>query len=424
LACLGDSEGLAALARNLQHAEPAVRIYAAEIAGHARAVSLAGKLAEKLDDPVLDVRVRAAQSLLLLSQTRTEPPRDFARDVYVATAEHPRYSEGSLIRLKQGTLVYATTEFAGGGADHSSAAIVARQSDDGGLTWGPQRVLQENVGGQNVMSVSLVRLRGAGGGHPPIALFYLQKNGPRDLKVYVRLSRDEAATFEAPTLVTDAPGYHVMNNDRVQALSSSRVLCPIAWTADVSANGHFTAHIWYSDDGCRTWRRSQGEIDLPKRGAMEPEVIEARGSLLMILRTQLGNIATSHSTDGGQTWTAPGAWTLSAPEAPATLRRIPSTGDWLLVWNNTYQAGAGHGGKRTPLSAAISSDEGHTWNHIRNLEQDQDKTYAYTSIAFVQDRVLLTYYVRDEATGRISSRFRSLPLTWFYGEVAETATGR
>ena len=70
LACLGDAEGRQALAKNLAHAEPAVRIYAAEIAGHCGATDLRAQLEKLLADPVLDVRVRAAQSLLLLAQGR------------------------------------------------------------------------------------------------------------------------------------------------------------------------------------------------------------------------------------------------------------------------------------------------------------------------------------------------------------------
>jgi hypothetical protein len=35
-------------------------------------------------------------------------------------------------------------------------------------------------------------------------------------------------------------------------------------------------------------------------------------------------------------------------------------------------------------------------------------------VTFLDDRVLLTYYVEEERTGRIGSRFRSLPLAWFY----------
>jgi sialidase-1 len=210
-----------------------------------------------------------------------------------------------------------------------------------------------------------------------------------------------------------------MNNDRVTVLSTGRLVCPIAWTDDVfnPGGGHFVSLCYLSDDGGRAWRRSADQIDQPQRGAMEPEVVElAGGKLLMIIRTQHGKIATSLSADGGDHWSSPGELPVRAPESPATIRRIPATGDLLLVWNNAYTAGAGHGGPRTPLTAAISSDDGQTWRHIRNLEDDPAHGYAYTSIAFHRDRALLSYYVSDAKTGRISSRFHSLPVSWFYRE--------
>jgi sialidase-1 len=190
---------------------------------------------------------------------------------------------------------------------------------------------------------------------------------------------------------------------------------PVASTADVAKVNHFVCSCLLSDDGGRTWTRSRNVVDYPQRGAMEPEVLEREdGRLLMHIRTQLGHIAVSESTDRGETWSPAKPWERRSPEAPATLRRVPSTGDWLLIWNDTFAPGAGHGGKRTPLTAAISTDEGRTWTHRRNLETDRDHTYAYTSVAFHRGRAAVTYYVRDEITGRISSRFRSLPITWFY----------
>ena len=68
LATLGDKAGLNALAKNLRSQDPAVRTYAATFAGDARAVSVAPRLKELLDDESIDVRVRAAQSLLVLSR--------------------------------------------------------------------------------------------------------------------------------------------------------------------------------------------------------------------------------------------------------------------------------------------------------------------------------------------------------------------
>ena len=94
------------------------------------------------------------------------------------------------------------------------------------------------------------------------------------------------------------------------------------------------------------------------------------------------------------------------------MRRIPSTGDLLLIWNNTFTADAGHGGRRTPLTAAISTDEGQSWQQMRDLESSQQKTFAYVSLTFIKGNAVITYWEGSE--GRLSSRFRSLPIAWFY----------
>jgi sialidase-1 len=416
LASLGDESGRAALIRNLGHEDPSVRVYACEFAPDARVAAAKNGLLRLLDDSVFDIRIRAADALLALSQPAPFDRNEIVvRDVFPATSQNPRYSEGSIIALRDGRLLYATTEFIGDESDFASAQIVAVESRDGGRTWTDRRVLQENVGQKNVMSATLRRLSHPTRYDAPIGFFYLVKNSLSELRVYLRVSRDEGRTFSDPILVTDAPGYHVLNNDRVMVLSSGRIVVPVSSTEDVGRVNHFVCSTFTSDDGGRTWQRSRNTVDYARRGAMEPEVLElGDGSLLMHFRTQLGHIAVSESSDGGQSWSEARSWNVRAPEAPATLRRIPSTGDLLLIWNDAYTPGAGHGGKRTPLTAAISSDEGRTWTRKRQLETDPDHTYAYTSVAFFQGRALLTYYVRDEKSGRISSRFRSLPLAWLY----------
>lgn len=432
LACLGDVRGWEALLLNLDSPDVMVRTYSADFAGYGRVEEARDKLIALLDDPGVDVRIRTAQSLIALSLPPTAlglpvavVPENFAVDVYQATPEHPRYSEGSIAALADGSLLYVTTEFVGGGADHATAAIVGRTSTDGGRTWGPQRVVQENVGAQNVMSATLRRLPKSqnqadidaalnGSVAAPLGLFYLVKNSSTDLDIYLRISHDQGQTFGEPILITAGDGYHVMNNDRVTLLASGRIVCPVAWCDDVAHGGQFRSQVYLSDDRGQTWRESKTSVEIPQRGAMEPEVLELAGDrLLMIIRTQFGYIATSISEDGGETWGQPSQLSVPAPEAPATIRRIPSTGDLLLVWNNVAPPAGGRG-KRTPLTAAISSDEGLTWKHVRNLDTAAGETYAYTSVLFHRDRALLSYYVADDRTGRISSRFRSLPVAWFY----------
>jgi len=336
----------------------------------------------------------------------------FTSLVAPSTAEFPRNSEGSIVELKDGRLLLAWTRFYGGSGDASSAHIAAMTSRNGGITWSKPYIIQENTGKQNVMSVSLLRLKSG-----KIGMFYLEKNGPADLRVYARYSSDEGKSWDPPMRVTKQPGYHVMNNDRVVQLSNGRIICPIAFGPDIRTPESAVSFCLYSDDEGKTWRRSTPDLRAPKRGAMEPGVVElANGDLLMILRTQVGTIYESTSSDHGATWSEAEPSSVRAPEAPSTIKRIPGTDDLLLVWNNKFEDGEGHGGARTPLTAAVSKDSGKTWVNVKNIESDPTHTYAYTSIAFVKRRVILTYYDTPGHWDALSLRFRSIPLTWFYRE--------
>jgi sialidase-1 len=157
---------------------------------------------------------------------------------------------------------------------------------------------------------------------------------------------------------------------------------------------------------------------------MEPGLIEMKdGRVMQIIRTQTGYIWHSYSENGGDTWSEAKAWTIESPESPATLARVPATGDWLLVRNPTVEwsdpektvLGANHGGRRTPLVVQVSHDEGQTWSKPVTIEADPKVTYAYTSVTFQDDRVLLSYYHFPIGGKKLSLRFKSLPLKAFEG---------
>lgn len=416
MAALGDTQGMKQLAYNLTSNDPAIRTYAATFAADSRAIDLKGPLINMLDDTNLDARVRAAESLLVLAQAAPAAVGDvIVNDVFPATAAHPRYSEGSVMALRDGRLLLAATEFHGSASDFGKAHIVGRSSADGGRHWSDTMELQKNEGRQNVMSVTLRRLAPPTIDQWPIGMFFLVKNSPSDLDVVLRISNDETTTFSRQIKVTDVPGYHVMNNDRVARLHSGRLICPVASTRDVAKANHFVASCFLSDDAGRTWRQSRTKVDYARRGAMEPEVLQLDdGRLIMTLRTQLGHIAVSYSIDQGDTWTPAVSWNVRSPESPATLRRIPSTGDLLLIWNDNFVAGADHGGPRWPLTVAISSDNGTTWKHKQNFELAADTSYSYVSAVFDRGRLLMTYYVRSDKSGLISMRFRSVPIGALY----------
>ena len=173
--------------------------------------------------------------------------------------------------------------------------------------------------------------------------------------------------------------------------------------------------MFYSDDQGKSWRQSS-IVDIPasKRGADEPGVIELKdGRVLQIVRSDLGQIYRSLSADAGATWSAPEPMGLTAPTAPSSVARIPSTGDLLMVWNNN-KPGAVHTQDRFPLTAAISRDEGRSWQHFRNLDETPGFTFAYTSITFMASgEVLFTYHA--ERAKRFSLKQRIVPVAWMYG---------
>lgn len=70
LAMLGDPRGITAVLRNLRSDDPAIRTYSAVFAGEARITSAKDRLIPLLDDETLDVRIRSAQALIVLSQPK------------------------------------------------------------------------------------------------------------------------------------------------------------------------------------------------------------------------------------------------------------------------------------------------------------------------------------------------------------------
>ena len=272
---------------------------------------------------------------------------------------NPRNSEGDFVQLKDGRLLFVYTHFTSGGGDHSGAHLAGRFSNDGGRTWTAKDVLVvRNEGKMNVMSVSLLRLRSGA-----IALFYLRKNSLYDCRPLMRTSSDEAKTWSAPVEVIGQKdmGYYVLNNDRVVQLKSGRLVAPVSRHSVPGQkwSGRGVILCFLSDDEGKTWRRSRGELTgkTAKRHVtlQEPGVVELKdGRLLMWMRTTAGSQYQSFSKDGGETWSPAAPSNIISPCSPASIERIPTTGDLLLVWNDHRGIDAARRGKRTPFNVAIN----------------------------------------------------------------------
>ncbi len=336
------------------------------------------------------------------------------------TVANPRNSEGAFVTLKSGRILFYYTQFTGGSADESPARIAGVFSDDGGRTWSGPRPIIENEGASNTMSVSLLRLC-----CDRIALFYLRKNSWIDCRPYMRVSVDEGVHWSQPRLMVDAEGYFVLNNDRVVRLRSGRLIAPLAFHkprgSDPKSIASFdprASAVWYySDDEGTMWRASASAWSLSETsasGLQEPGVVElAGGGLKSWARTDQGSQFGFTSADEGKTWSEPEPTELKSPLSPASIKRLPDSAELLAVWNDHSGEFPYEKGKRTPLVAAVSYDDGKTWPLRKVIEADPDGCFCYTAIHFVDRAVLLAYCAGDPKVGGLNRlRIRRIDLDW------------
>lgn len=307
--------------------------------------------------------------------------------------DNPRNSEGDFITLKDGRILFVYSRYTGTStSDHAPAYLAGRYSPDGGKTWSTSdRLIVEREGDMNVMSVSLLRLQDGS-----IGLWYLKKNSETDCKPLLRISKDEGETWSEPiSCITDKNGYFVLNNNRVIQLKTGRLMMAVALHRAEGGQWRPQATLfsYYSDDSGKTWKSSTAVPNTTEIITQEPGLVELKdGKILMFIRASGGKQQYSYSADKGETWSHIEESNITSPISPASIARIPKTGDLLLVWNNNPKKEEGwHGGARTPLTVAVSKDEGKTWLHIKNIESDPDGWYCYIAIHFTKKEILLGY---------------------------------
>ena len=339
-----------------------------------------------------------------------------------AHANMPRNGEGDFLRLKDGRILYTCSEYIGtSSGDNAAAHIVARESSDEGETWTVPREIVTREGRMNASSTSLLRLDGK-----RIAIFYLRKNSERDCMPVMRVSADEGATW-GPTrecLSAADCDYYVLNNARARRLKSGRIVLPIVRHHDGSLKSNWLSCA-YSDDNGETWRHGKEAEMRDGKGALvttqEPGVEElADGRLYLYARTDRGRFWQGYSKDGGETWGDFGPAPFYGPLGPATIYRLKG-GELLLVWNDheghpDWSKGGPWGiGIRTPLTLAISRDEGRTWTNRVNIQHDvANGFYCYFAVLEAKDGLLLAYFnkkfLTDSCIQKVPYSLLGLPL--------------
>ena len=381
--------------------------------------------------------------------------------------ERPVYGEAVVLAGSDDRLFLIYTEPA-------DRHIRMKPSRDSGRSWGePWDILDRAGNPIGGFHVSVVRLKSG-----RLGMVYsahgLPGNHPgRDGGTLMawRTSEDEGHTWSAPVNI-DAH-FALCCSGHAVVLSTGRIVAPaFKWISPIPGN---EAEAWVlssnepsptfsysfayvSDDEGKTWRRSLSELFISVCRAgydlEEPTVVELKdGTLLMHLRNQAGRIYRCRSEDDGISWSRPEALQIAASYTPSILRRIPSTGDLLMVWNQSSRQEMMMGLHRHRLSCAISGDEGQSWENFKNLESLDDVTIippppadltapvqpyesygcyqpssdleryhrapgvlriCYPSVAFVGDEAITVYdYGFGTLGDRAGAKLRAIPLEWF-----------
>lgn len=334
---------------------------------------------------------------------------------------------------------------------------------------------------------------------PEEAEQYRHNAGNGVLHTVFMTSEDEGRTWADPVPIGRPGESLLVANNSLTQLESGRLLAPLNWWVSDPYHPEYTgegrghpakggygnyrgrrmlveghhhhpefggAVVFYSDDLGRTWRSGPNNLwvwPLPSEEGFgghapfdEPAVVEtADGRILMFGRTVLGRVYRCVSADGGEHWSVPRPTELASSDSPCMVRRIPSTGDLVMVWNQLSAEEILRGLKRARMCTAISRDQGETWENFRTvevcgglppakkIEPPPIRTYhsfddvgdipvdfgvfAYPSIAFMDDMALFGYGVNEmrpvsewpedaPITGvrEWYGKVKAVPLSWLY----------
>jgi sialidase-1 len=309
------------------------------------------------------------------------------RDLFAAgTDGYHTYRIPALLVTDEGTLLAFCEGRRNHAGDHGDVDLLVKRSTDGGRSWSGQRVVYGDVPWAEVTNGNPCPV--VDGATGTVLLPFTREN--RD--VLLTTSTDDGRTWTDPVDVTSqvtardwtwcatGPGTGVQLESDPH---DGRLVVPCDHGGPVT-DGHMPdtmfSHVVFSDDGGRTWHRS----DPVAPHTNECEVVELSGGrLLLDARNhhpeERGRRAVAVSEDGGETWSdVEYDDALVEPMCQASLCRYPTDDgtDRLLFSNPADDT------DRVRMTVRHSPDGGDTWPDELVLHEGPS---AYSSLAVLPD---------------------------------------
>ena len=229
-------------------------------------------------------------------------------------------------------------------------------------------------------------------------LFYVVRFGETwsTSRVEVKISHDGAETWSDASVLCLEEGMMVRNRPIVK--KNGEYLLPVYHETghDPEKVGADSTSLFLRfQPAKRLWTRT-GAIRSPK-GNIQPAVVELGDNHLIAYCRRggdydpktVGYIVRAESHDGGLTWSEGKDSAFPNPNAAVEFLKLQS-GRLLLIFNDSMTW-------RTPLTAAISSDQDQTWPVRRNIREG-DGDFAYPSAFQARDGRIHLVFTSERRT--------------------------